>query len=267
MKLLAQYEKGQVPAGLEGFCVEQDGKMVVQFDDSVALATNPALASKNAELLTEKQSAVTKYNDLVKSSGAIASELNALKVKMAEGGQVTADEISILTALKGIENVTPESVKKILTEHPKLQQQLNALQSDAENRQIGEIVGWKPEVFGKIRGTTKDLKFEIQEITENEKPVKKVYVSYKDGNGADQKKELSEYAKVSDDFAPFLPALQATENRGPEWVQGGPGGGSPQPAKSLIDQRIEEQNQKAKASGNALRPPTPVTPAPAPAQT
>lgn len=272
-KIEATYEKDKLPEGLKDFAIEKDGKMVIDFDDSVALATNTALATKNSQLLGEKKAVQDKYDALVASSAEISREVLELRNKVASGGQVTADELAIVQAVKGIENVTPDHIKKMVEEYPQLQAMVAQFGIDAENRTIAEVMGWKPNVFGDLRNhpeKSKGLKFEISDVTENGKTVKKVLVGHKDASGADVKTDLAEFVKSNSSWNEYLPSLQVeTKSTGPTWVASSQAGGStvPDPATNPVMAHIQAKNEKAKQSGNALRPAQPPTPTVAPPTT
>lgn len=268
-KLPAKYEKDKVPATLaEYYTVEKDGFMFAEFDDDVALLTNPALETKNKELLGEKKTVQTKYDDLVKSSADISREVIDLRATIASGGQVSSDELAIVKALKGVSD-TPADIKKKLEEYPKLESQLASLAIADENRQIASVMKWKPEVFGDLRKNpekTKDMKFEMSDVTENGATVKKVFVSYKDASGVDKKDELSEFVKANDSWNAYLPSLAiADQQTTPQWVQQGVPGGTQDKTVNPLDAHIQNRNAAAKAAGNALLPAPP--PAAQPQQT
>lgn len=259
MKLKAKYEKGQLPAGLAEFAVERDGFMFLEFEDDVALLTNPALAAKNVEILDEKRKLQTNYDNLVTSSGDLARQVNELRTQIASGGQVSANELAIVTALKGIDT-TPDEIKKMIKEYPTLAGELQSLKSQAENEKIAKILKWKPEIFNDIRNhpDRKDLEFKVESIVENGKSTDKVYVLSKDATGAVVKKEVSDFVKESPTWTGYLSALQAGEELGQTWLEQAPAGGSPAGGKSPLDEHIEKMNAAAISRGNALvKPPTP----------
>lgn len=266
-KLAEKYEKGKVPAGLETFyTVEKDGFMFAEFEDDVALATNPALALQNTKIIGEKRDLQTKYDNLVTSSGDLARQVNELTTQVASGGQVSADELAIVTALKGIKDKTPAEIKKMVEEFPALQAQIDGFKTTQENSDIAKAMGWKPEVFSDLRPVlAKDLTFELTDVTEGEKTVKKVFVAGKDANGTDFKKEFSEYAKANPTFTNHLPSLSASgESGGPDWVPQSEANGGGNAGLNPLDAKIQNDNAAAKARGNPFNPAPPVVPAPPP---
>lgn len=265
-KIAEKYEKGKVPAGLETYyTVEKDGFMFAEFEDGVGLLTNPALAAHNTKIIGEKRDLQTKYDNLVTSSGDLARQVNELTTQVASGGQVSADELAIVTALKGIKEKTPAEIKKMIEEFPALKAQIDSFKMNQENDNIAKAMGWKPEVFSDLRPVlAKDLTFEITDVTEGDKTVKKVFVAGKDANGTDFKKEFSEYAKAAPNFTNHLPSLSATgESGGPDWVPQSQANGGGDAGLNPLDAKIKADNEAAKARGNPFNP-TPVTPAPPP---
>ena len=261
-KIKHKYEKAELPEALKPFAVEQDGMMVINFDDSVALATNPALASNNAALKAEKTEIKKKYDDLVTSTGTISTELNELRTKVATGANISQAELAIVTALKGIDG-TPDEIKKMIEEYPTLKGTISQFAVEAENRKIAEAMGWKPNVFSDLRNhpeKSKDLKFEIVGVEKDGKPTNQVHVTFKDVSGIEKKVELSEFVKTNDSWSPFLPALQTAENTGATWLPQSGAGDQQQQPKSVVAEHIEKRNAEAKARGNAFSPPVPVAP-------
>lgn len=269
----AKYEKDKLPETLKGYAVEKDGFMVVQFDESVQLATNPALATKNAELLSEKQKIQTKYDALVTSSATLAQTVTDLQAKIASGGQVSADELKILTAIKtlGDNAGTPADIKKALEEVPALRAQVAQFATNEENAKIAEVMGWKPQIFGDLRNlpSGKDLKFELAKTEVDGKEKSVVYVVTKDANNVETKKDLNEFVKSNDSWKNFLPSLQLEQKSGPTWLEQAPANGNPPSGTSALDAHIAKRNQVAEQMNgvNPLipqKPPMPVqVPAPA----
>lgn len=260
MKISSKYEKGQVPAGLEQFAVERDGFMWIGFEDDVALVTNSALAAKNGELLAEKQKVQAKYDALVSSSGQLATQLTALQNDIASGNNITAAELAIVKALKGIDT-TSLDVKKVLADYPVVQQKLAALEGQAENGRIAKTMGWNPDVFNDLRPIiAKDLKFEVATVTVDDKLKEVVHVEYKDPHGVTVKKELGAYARETPAWARYVPFLPATTEKGQEWIAQTPASGETPTGPSSLQQHIADRNRVANAAGNALVPPTPVVP-------
>lgn len=265
-KIAEKYEKGKVPAGLETYyTVEKDGFMCAEFEDDVALATNPALASQNTKIIGEKRDLQAKYDTLVTSTADISREVGELRTKVATGGQVTADELAIVTALKGIKDKTPAEIKKMVEEFPALQGQIDSFKTKAENDAIAQAMGWKADVFGDLRPIlAKDLTFEVTDVTADGKVSKKIFVAGKDANGVDFKTELTDYAKATPSWTNHLPSLGATVGEGgPSWVEQTPATGGPDTGLSVLEQRIQDANAATKARGTPFSPP-PAVPVPAP---
>ncbi len=267
MKIQAKYEKGKVPAGLEAFyTVEKDGFMCAEFEDDVALATNPALAANNALILKEKKSALDKYEALVTSTGTISQELNELRAKVASGASITSAEVAILAALKGIDG-TPDEIKKKIEEHPALSAKVASFESDTQNRAIASVMGWKPEVFGdllKNPDKAKDLQFSVEDATVDGKPVKTAFVTVKNAAGITEKKDLKAFVEATPEWNAYLPVLKAEAevSKGPTWIAQSRTTSGDDTNVSLLDKHIAERNSAATARANPLLPP-PVTPAPA----
>lgn len=265
-KLPAKYKKGEVPAGLETYyTVEKDGFMCAEFEDDVALATNASLAAQNSTIIGEKRALQTKYEELVKSTGTISSELNDLRTKIASGASITTAELAIVQALKGVEG-TPDEIKKRLENYSALESQVAQIAVDKENQSIALAMGWKPSIFGDLRNHPergKGLSFAIEDVTVNGKQTKTVYVSYKNAQGVSEKTALADFVESNAEWKEFLPALKAgdqSSTTGPTWLSQQPTNTSSQTTpKSAVDAHIEARNAQAKAHANPLLPP-PVTP-------
>lgn len=238
--------------------------MVVQFDEDVALATNPALAQKNTELKGEKLELQSKYNALVTSSGQLATRVNELEQSVASGQSLSQAELAIANALKGVKDLPPaDDLKKMLKEYPQLKAQVEEAQQAQHDAKIAGTMGWKPEAFKFLRTHPelgKDLAYSVETVMVEEKPVEKVYVTHKDASGVQVKSELQTYAATNwATFDNFLKAApDAVNNPKPSWLPQVPAEGTSAPPTNFLDAHIAERNQAAAATGNALIPaPTP----------
>lgn len=262
-------DEAAIPAELKPF-KSDDNKVTIWAGDKVAEETNPGLAANRDAIKTEKDKFQTNYEKLVTSTGQISTELNDLRTKVATGASISQEELAIVTALKGIDG-TPDEIKKKITEHGVLQNKLAQLEAGQQNREIAEVMGWKPSVFSDLCNhpeKSKDLTFAIEETKSADGKVeRKAFVTSKDAKGVSIKTELSEFVEANSSWNEFLPALKAEPSQQPQahnapWIPQRKAGGDPKETKSAVDAFLESKNTTAKSRPNPLL--TPPAPVPAP---
>lgn len=261
-------DENAIPAELKAFKSASSNAVTVWVGDKVAEETNPGLASNRDALKTEKETLQARL-DSEKSkwettNNTLSQEVISLreKVATASGNTVTPDDIAILEAVKPFGS-KPDEIKSKLEAADSATTENAQLKRNLLVQNASSILGYDPTALSNLLDhpvLAKDLELVIEDVTENDKPIKKVFANVKNAAGSIEKKEFSKFVQETSGWQTFLPVLQSKSDQA-TWLPQSPtpsGPNGPQTGNRL-QSHIDAKNQAAKAAPNPLRPtPTPV---------
>lgn len=202
---------------------------LLQRNNGDAMALAAQLLSENAGLRGERRDLRQKVE---KTEGRTLKEGEVA---------ISADKARLLTAYEA--EGTPEELKKAKSERDafaadktRLEGEVTTLKTnDAKTkhidhlRNVAEVEGYKASVLIDRDTQTPGLTYEIRDVVEEGKTVKRAFVKFKDGEGESApltEKPLGEFAAQK--WGDYLPALQTTaQGTGGETPGGGIPGGTP----------------------------------------
>ncbi len=219
--------------------------------ETVAAETNPTLETAKNKILDEKKNLQTKYDNLLTSSSATATELNETKVALANKAGVTPEEMAIINAVKTVKpDAKADDVKTILTEFPKLQESIQQTELEKTNNALFEASGLKSRaVFDTVwnnQGLNPNFESVVWKDEVDSKTgtsVKRPYVKVKSAVEGKSELAVSEYATKTPEWNPFMPALTGGQTTN-QWL--------PQPPSNSGGNNFQTQTTNAGLPSNPL---------------
>jgi hypothetical protein len=265
-------DENSIPAELKAFKKADSNEVEVWAGDKVAEETNPGLAANRDTILSEKTklegNLETARKQWESTNDTLSREVIQLREKVAtsSGNTVTADDVAILTAIKPFGG-TAEELKTKLESGTAALAENASLKRKIHTQEIGQLLGWKPSVLDDLLSNpekSKDIEFVAEDVTENDKTVRKVFVNTKNAAGATEKVDVQKFLETNTGWRDYVPALQAEASKtGPTWLKQSKGSDtSATKTDDILEKHINERNQKNAAGVNPLLP---NKPAPAPA--
>lgn len=261
-------DENAIPAELKAF-KQADNSVTVWAGDTVAAETNPGLAANRDQLKTEKEAAVKALADekaqWTQTNDTLSREVIDLRTKVATTSGVTAEEVALLNAVKPF-GTDPAKIKTTLEDATKAAAENATLKREILVKDVAQIMGWKPTVLLDLINhpeKSKDIELVIEDATENDKPVKKVFVNQKDAAGAVSKIALTDFVTKTESWNDYLPILSLDEKNRPQWMRQAKPTDTKTGDDDIVAKHIEQKNTAAKSVNNPLLPATAHPPAPA----
>lgn len=232
---LTYNSEADIPAGLKPFKNANANTVDIWVNtDETAMAAelNPSLETNRNAIIEEKRILQQKYDNLLSTSAATATELNELKIAQAAKTGVSKEDLDFLTEAKKLG--TLDELKTMKSNYPKLEADSKTLKdneifshSGFKNRKIFNDLMSNPE---KVKGVKDFVVKEVQDPAnpnDATKKVKQVFAQVENGSEI----ALSEFAKQN--WADYLPLLDngggndAQQQASNSWVkQTNSGGGN-----------------------------------------
>lgn len=218
--------KESIPSALQQYAGE-DFKVTLWVGDKVAEETNPALAKNRDDILVEKNNLETKYKTLVESSNKgeveLAKQIADLKIKAESGTKLSDEDQKILDTVKSVKDVqvTPEYLAEATKNYHSVSSELSKLKQGALDSEFFKKTGFKNEkaflkAISDKEANPNLVKYYSEEISENGKPVQKLFAEYKKADGTTDKVSFFDYVEKHADWSIYKPALVGSEQQ--NWI-------------------------------------------------